>query len=324
MKIGIVGAGAIGCWLGAKFAEAGHDVSALARGATLEALRQDGLRLTEGEITRSVPVMANSDASVLGEQDIIIVAVKAPAMSAVAPAVAAMAGAHTLIVPAMNGVPWWFAHGLEGAEEQTQRVVDPDGVIGRHIPASQVIGCVVHASTTLLGPGHARKNMSDVLIFGEPSGGSSERLEKLVSTFTAVSLPARAAASIRQEIWYKLWGNMTMNPVSAITGATADRIIDDEDVRGLLMAVMAEAAEVGRRIGCPIDESGENRIEVTRKLGAFRTSMLQDVDAGRTIELDALLGAPRAIAAALGIRTPYMNILYGLTRVFAQTRGLLP
>lgn len=324
MKVGIVGAGAIGCWLGARFAAAGHDVSVFARGATLEALREHGLSLTDAGETQSYPVTAHEDASVLGKQDLVIVAVKAPAMAAVAPAVGAMTGDDTIVIPAMNGVPWWFADGLKLAEAPTRQVVDPTGAIGANIPAWAVVGCVVHASTALVGPGHARRNMSDVLIFGEPAGGPSERVAKVVAAFESVGLASRASDNIRHDIWYKLWGNMTMNPVSAITGATADQIIDDPHVRSLLMAVMAEAATVGGLIGCPIDEPGENRIDVTRKLGAFRTSMLQDVDAGRPIELDALLGAPRAIAGALGVPTPSMNMLYGLTRVFAQTRGLLP
>jgi 2-dehydropantoate 2-reductase len=166
--------------------------------------------------------------------------------------------------------------------------------------------------------------MGDGLIFGEPAGGKSARAEALAEVFQGAGFQARASENIRQEVWYKLWGNMTMNPVSALTGATADLIIDDDDVRALLIAVMAEAAQTGARIGCPIHESGEARIEVTRKLGAFRTSMLQDVDAGRHIELEALLGAPREIARAAGVATPAMDTLYGLTRLFAQTHGLLP
>lgn len=324
MKVGIVGAGAIGCWLGARFAAAGNDLSVFARGKTLAELRQYGLRLTDAGETRAFPVATDDDAARLGEQDLVIVAVKAPAMQAIAPAVSAMIGKGTIVLPAMNGVPWWFADGLGAAEGGALGVVDRDHSIHDNIPADAVVGCVVHASASLIEPGHARRNMGDLLIVGEPSGGISDRVAALVETLTSVGLAAKASAAVRQDIWYKLWGNMTMNPLSAITGATADRIIDDPDVRTLMMAVMAEAATVGRLIGCPIDESGENRIDVTRKLGAFRTSMLQDVDGGRPIELDALLGAPRAIAAALDVPTPYMNMLYGLTRVFAQTRGLLP
>jgi len=324
VKVGIVGAGAIGCWIAARLAAAGHEVSVFARGATLSALCENGLRLTEKGETTSFSVACSDDAATLGKQDLIIIAVKAPAMAAVAPAVAKMLGDETIVLPAMNGVPWWFANGLKLAERSVGAVVDSTGEIAAAIPYSNVVGCVVHASATLLEPGHARQNMVDVLLFGSPDGGSDQHVEKLAETFTSAGLPAKASPTIRQEIWYKLWGNMTMNPVSAITGATADRIIDDQDVRSLLMSVMKEAAVVGDLIGCPIREPGENRIEVTRKLGAFRTSMLQDVDAGRPIELDALLGAPRAIAASLGVPTPYMNLLYGLTRLFAQTRNLMP
>lgn len=324
MKVGIVGAGAIGCWLGAGLAKAGHDISVFARGSTRDALERDGLRLTDGGKTEAFPVAVADDARRLGPQDLVIVAVKAPAMAAVAAAVGAMIGGGTIVLPAMNGVPWWFADGLGLAEPGARQAVDPDSSIHAAIPARAVVGCVVHASASLIEPGHARRNMSDVLILGEPVGGESDRVRALAQTFSSAGLAARASSAIRQDIWYKLWGNMTMNPVSAITGATADRIIDDPDVRALLMAVMAEAATVGALIGCPIEELGENRIDVTRKLGAFRTSMLQDVDAGRPIELEALLGAPRAMARSLGVPTPYIDMLYGLTRVFAHTRGLLP
>lgn len=324
MKVGIVGAGAIGCWLGAKMAASGHEVSVFARGATLDALSEVGLRLTDGGETKTFAVTASDDAASLGKQDLIILAVKAPAMDAVAPAVGAMVQDDTIVLPAMNGIPWWFAEGLGQAELSTRAIVDPSGVIAGSIPQRHVVGCVVHASASLVEPGHARRNMGDVLLLGEPNGGESDRVAKLANLLIAAGLGAKMVPSIRQEIWYKLWGNMTMNPVSAITGATADRIIDDPDVRSLLMNVMKEAADVGAKIGCPITEPGEARIEVTRKLGAFRTSMLQDVDAGRPIELDALLGAPRAIAAAVGVPSPYMAILYGLTRLFAQTRKIMP
>ncbi|HEX7876937.1 MAG TPA: 2-dehydropantoate 2-reductase, partial [Sphingobium sp.] len=251
MKVAIVGAGASGCWLGARFADAGHDVSVFARGETLKSIRQHGLRLTDGGVTQAFPVTADDDAARLGKQDLVIVAVKAQAMRAVAPAVGAMAGEGTIVLPAMNGVPWWFADGLGLAEGPARSVVDPDGGIRANIPSDAVVGCVVHASTALVEPGHARRNMSDVLILGEPDGGVSDRVSSLAETMTSIGLAAKASPSIRQDIWYKLWGNMTMNPVSAITGATADKIIDDPAVRALLMAIMAEAASVGALIGCP-------------------------------------------------------------------------
>jgi 2-dehydropantoate 2-reductase len=324
MRVAIVGAGAIGCWIGGRFAAAGHEVAVLARGATLAQLRGSGLQLTEGGATRSWPVRASESASELGAQDLVVIAVKAPALASVAPYVAGLLQDETLVVPAMNGIPWWFADGLGPAEAATRAVVDPDGLIAAAIPHRHVVGCVVHASVATAAPGCAVHNMGNGVILGEPAAGRSARLSRLVKAFAHAGFDATAATAIRRDIWYKLWGNMTMNPVSAITGATADRIINDADVRSLLLAVMAEAAETGARIGCPIDEPGEARVEVTRKLGAFRTSMLQDADAGRPIELEALVGAPRAIAAAVGVPTPYTDVLYGLTRLFGQTHGLTP
>ncbi|HEX8415811.1 MAG TPA: 2-dehydropantoate 2-reductase, partial [Sphingomicrobium sp.] len=204
MKVGVVGAGAIGCWLGARFAAAGHEVSVVARGNTLAALREHGLRLTDEGKTQSFPVGADDDAARLAAQDLVIVAVKAPAMSAIAPAVGAMVGEGTIVLPAMNGVPWWFADGLGAAEAGARGVVDPDGSIHAHIPAHAVVGCVVHASASLVEPGHARRNMSDVLILGEPQGGTSKRVGDLVATFESIGLAAKATAAIRQDIWYKL------------------------------------------------------------------------------------------------------------------------
>jgi 2-dehydropantoate 2-reductase len=324
MRVAIVGAGAIGCWIGGRFAAAGHEVSVLARGATLAQLRGSGLQLTEAGATACWPVSSSGNASDLGIQDLVVIAVKAPALPSVAAAVAALLQDQTVVVPAMNGIPWWFADGLGPAEAATRAVVDPGGLITAAIPQRHVIGCVVHASAATTAPGCAVHNMGNGIILGEPGGGASARLSRVVQAFAEAGFGATAATAVRRDIWYKLWGNMTMNPVSAITGATADRIIDDADVCSLLVAVMAEAAETGARIGCPIDEPGEARIEVTRKLGAFRTSMLQDADAGRAIELEALVGAPRAIAAAVGVPTPYTDILYGLTRLFGQTHGLTP
>jgi 2-dehydropantoate 2-reductase len=162
------------------------------------------------------------------------------------------------------------------------------------------------------------------LIFGEPGGGESQRLKSLVDLFAGAGFAATASPRIQKDIWYKLWGNMTMNPISALTAATCDRILDDDLVEAFILRVMTEAQEIGARIGCPIEESGRDRIAVTRRLGAFKTSMLQDVEAGRAVELDALLGAPREIGRIVGVKTPDMDTLFGLLRLFAQQRGLYP
>ena len=324
MRIGIVGAGAIGGWIGVKLARHGHDVSVLARGATLDALRNGPWRLTQKSQTLDARVHASADASALGHQDVVIVSVKAPALAAAAPAVAAMMGPDTLVIPAMNGVPWWFLLAGAGELPPTRLIsADPDGAIERAIPLERVIGCVVHASASSPAPGTVLHNGGNKLILGEPRGGKSERLEHICAMLENAGFEAVRSEHVQQDVWYKLWGNMTMNPISAITGATCDRILDDPLVLGLVLRVMAEAAEIGKHIGCAIRESGEDRIAVTRRLGAFKTSMLQDVEAGRPIEVDALLAAPREIAEKLSLPVPNIAALLGLTRLFAQTRGLV-
>jgi 2-dehydropantoate 2-reductase len=323
MRIAIVGAGAIGGWLGARLAASGQAVSVFARGKTLEAVGRHGLRLTARGESKSYHVPASASADELGPQDLVIVAVKGPALAAVAPHVAQMLGPDTSVLPAMNGVPWWFTTGLGGPlADKPLQSVDPAGMIARHIPPERAIGCVVHASCAVPEPGHVAHNNGNRLIVGEPQGGNSPRLQRIADALRAASFDVAVSDRIQQDVWYKLWGNMTINPISALTGATADRILDDDLLRTFTFAVMAEASEIGRRVGCPIVESGEDRIAVTRRLGAFKTSMLQDAEAGRPMEVDALLAAPREIAGTVGIKTPYMDALHGLARLLAGSRAM--
>jgi 2-dehydropantoate 2-reductase len=326
MRIAVVGAGAIGGWLSIPLAAAGHDVSVLARGATLTALENAPWRLLRGGETIEARVRASDDPLALGEQDVVIVAVKGPALAAAAPAIHALIGANTTVIPAMNGVPWWFllAGGGELASSTTLSSVDPSGDIARAIPFERVVGCVVHASAAVTAPGEVRHAAGNKLIFGEPTGASSARLAEIASCFRDAGFDVVATERIQRAIWYKLWGNMTMNPISALTGATCDRILDDPLVNGFVLGVMAEASEIGRRIGCEITESGRDRMAVTRQLGAIKTSMLLDVESGRPIELDQLLGAPSEIARLLGVATPNLDALFGLTRLFARSAGLYP
>lgn len=322
MRIAIVGAGAIGGWLGVRLARTGHDVSVLARGKTLAAIERDGLVLTSGGETFAARVKTSDSMDELGPQDLVVVAVKGPALGAVAPAVAALLGPDTVVLPAMNGVPWWFTTGLAGPiADAPLPSIDPGGAIAKAIPSERVIGCVVHASSSVSAPGHIAHKMGNGLIVGEPSGAMTERLARVGGALRDAGFDVTQSARIQQDIWYKLWGNMTMNPISALTGATADRILDDALVARFTLAVMAEASEIGRRIGCPISESGEDRMKVTRKLGAFKTSMLQDAEAGRPLEIDVLLAAPREIAAKVGVETPYMDALHGLIRLMEATRN---
>ncbi len=324
MKVCIVGAGAIGGFLGSKLAAAGASVSALARGATLEALRRHGWRLQTSEGLLQAPLAAAEEhAEALGVQDLVIIAVKGQALAGLASRLAPLIGPETLVLPAMNGVPWWFCQGLPGFEAPLASV-DPAGAIARTIPFERVVGCVVHASCTCPEPGLVRHVMGNGLIVGEPAGGASVRVQQLAELLERAGFAVTMSADIRYDIWYKLWGNMTMNPVSAITGATIDRLLDDELVRQFCSAAMGEAAAIGRLIGCEVTQSPDERHAVTRKLGAFKTSMLQDAEAGRAIELDGIVGAVKEIGQRLGVETPSIDALLGLTRLFARVHGLYP
>jgi 2-dehydropantoate 2-reductase len=289
------------------------------------ALRDHGWRLQErGTVMQAPAALATDDPREPGPQDLLILALKAPVLPALAPTLAPLLAAHTVVLPAMNGVPWWFSAGIDALDARPLESVDPGGVIAATIPVAHVIGCVIHAAVSTAAPGIAVHRMGLGLIIGEPAGGDSARLRQLVALFGRAGFEVRNSARIRDDIWYKLWGNMTMNPVSALTGATLDRVLDDELVRTFCSAAMREAAAVGARIGCDVPESSEDRHAITRKLGAARTSMLQDVEALRPLELDALVGAVREIGQRVGIATPNIDALFGLTRLFGRVRGLYP
>jgi 2-dehydropantoate 2-reductase len=326
LKACVVGAGAIGGFLGTRLALAGEvQVSALARGTTLVALRDHGWRLQQnGSLLTAPAALASDDARELGPQDLLIIALKSPALPALAPLLAPLIGSDTVVLPAMNGVPWWFSAGIAALGERALESVDPGGGIAAAIPLRHVVGCVVHASAATAAPGISAHRMGCGLIIGEPGGADSARVRALSTLFTRAGFEVTCSARIRYDIWYKLWGNMTMNPVSALTGATADRVLDDELVRAFCTTAMREAAAIGARIGCDVRESPEDRYAVARKLGAFKTSMLQDAEAQRPLELDALVGAVREIGARVGIATPGIDALFGMTRLFARVRGLYP
>jgi len=329
MKACIYGAGAIGGWIGAALARAGQRPNVVARGATLAALRQDGLTLVrrdEGgaDVRERVPVHAVEDPADLGPQDLVVVAVKAPALEAVAARIGPLIGPDTTVLTAMNGVPWWFLEGGFGGPLAGRRLtaVDPAGAIAEAIPSRHVIGGVVHCSCSLDAPGVVRHHFGSGLILGEPSGEATPRVQRLAELLARGGVQASVSPQIQKDVWYKLWGNMTVNPVSALTGATTDRILGDDLVRGFISAVMLEAREIGERIGVPIAESPEDRHNVTRKLGPFKTSMLQDVEAGRAVELDALVSAVRELGQGVGLHTPFTDALLGLARLQAQELGL--
>ena len=325
-KICIYGAGAIGGWIGARVAQQPHvKLSVVARGDTLRALQQHGLRLHSGEQVLQTNVQTSANPSDLGVQDLVVIAVKAPALQEVAKHISPLIGPHTIVLTAMNGVPWWFLQGFGGAYANTPlKSVDANGVIAQSIPPQHIMGCVVHASCSLKGPAQVQHHFGNGLIVGEPSGKTSARSQSLLDLLQRAGFDATLSQQIQKDTWYKLWGNMTVNPVSAITGATTDKILNDDLVRQFISHVMLEAKAIGERIGIPIDQQPEDRHAVTRKLGAFKTSMLQDIEAKRAVELDALVSAVRELGAITGVATPFTDALLGLSRLHAQGLGLYP
>ena len=323
MKVCIYGAGAIGGWIAGALARAGCRVSVVARGATLDALQRHGLRLREGEAITSQPVAASATPADFGVQDLVVLAVKAPSLPEVARQIAPLLGPQTIVLTAMNGVPWWFLQDFGGALAGTRLTsVDPDGHLAQAIAARHIVGCVVHASCSVDEPGLIHHHFGRGLILGEPSGEKTERVRQLAALLETADFEASVSEQIQKDIWFKLWGNMTVNPISALSGATTDLIMDDELVRGFISSVMLEAKAIGARIGIEITQQPEDRHQVTRKLGAFKTSMLQDMEAGKAVELDALVTAVRELGQLTGVATPFTDALLGLARLQARVRGL--
>jgi 2-dehydropantoate 2-reductase len=306
-RIAVIGAGAIGGWIAARLVVAGRQVSAFGRSGPLESLRlrdQGGTHDVRFEQPEA-------------PADLLVISVKAPALEDAAAAARSMIGPETLILPMLNGVPWWF---LDGAPLDS---VDPGGRIAANLPEDQLVGCVVHAACRRTGPAEVEVVHADKLILGEPRGGRSERIADLAALFEAAGISVEESDDVRRALWYKLWGNATINPLSALTRATADKLIAEPQLRAFMLEAMKELASIGAAVGCPIRESGEDRMAVTARLGSFKTSMLQDVEAGRPIELEALLGAPREIARRSDIPTPKLDLLYAEARLLGESLSLL-
>lgn len=325
MKICIIGAGAIGGMLGTRLALHGKtQVSALARGDTLQALRSHGWRMSTAQGLLQCAATASDSAAELGVQDLVMITVKGQALAALAPQLAPLLGPNTLVMPAMNGVPWWFCQHLPAFADAPLQSLDPDNTIGQAIALERVVGCVVHASAATSEPGWVQHRMGQGLIVGLATGGQDPRVQAIAEVLAQAGFDVTHSGHIRQDIWYKLWGNLTMNPISAMTGATGDLILGDPLVRRFCADAMLEASAIGSLLGCPIDQSPEDRQQITAKLGAFKTSMLQDAEAGRSLELDAIVTSVQEIGTRLAVLTPNINALLGLTRLFARVHGLYP
>jgi len=325
MKICIYGAGAVGGLIAGRLAQAGQDVSVVARGAQLTAILGHGLRIESEGRQATVRLMANNDPERLGAQDLVIVAVKGQNLPEVAANISPLLGADTAIVTAMNGVPWWFFDRLAfGGGKLHLESLDPGGALARAMPTDRIVGCVVHLSASTPEPGLIRHTMGKRLILGEPGGRNTARTQAIVDALLAAGFEAEASGFIEKDFWVKLLGNVSFNPASALTLATADRLRADRHVKDYMVAIMRECLAIGRAVGVDADIDPEARIDMARHLGVFKTSMLQDLEAGKRLEIDGLLTGTLEIARKAGVPAPFTESLMGLIRLRAESTGQYP
>lgn len=323
MKICIFGAGAIGGYLGVKLAQAGADVSLVARGPHLAAMQTNGLRLIEAGGETRVQVRASEDPAELGEQDYVIVTLKAHSVPGVVARMAPLIGERTTIVSGVNGVPWWYFHRIGGALEGRRLTsVDPGNVQWDGIGPDNVLGCVVYPAAEVVEPGVIRHVEGNRFSLGEPSGEKSDRAVALSKVLGAAGLKAPVRPKLRDEIWVKLWGNLSFNPISALTHATLDVLCTDPGTRDVARGMMVEAQEIAERLGVKFPIDVERRIDGGAAVGAHRTSMLQDLDAGRPMEIDALVRSVQELGRITGVETPVIDTVLALVSLRARVAGL--
>lgn len=322
MKIAVIGAGAIGGYVGAKLALSGHDVTFMVRGAHLKAINENGIILIAQDGSRNVAtnVVASADYASVGPQDIVILALKAHQVESVADDLPSLFGANTVVVTMQNGIPYWYFHqhgdALAGRNVQS---VDPTGELSRKIPAHRVLGCVVYPAAELLAPGVVRHVEGDRFPVGELDGSTSDRVTMVSDCFTAAGLKAPVLNNIRAEIWLKLWGNLTFNPISALSHTTLDGICSYPTSRSLAIEMMQEARDVAKKLGIEFRVPLEKRIEGAEKVGKHKTSMLQDIEAGRPPEIDALVGSVVELGRLTATATPHIDTVYALMKLLAKT-----
>jgi 2-dehydropantoate 2-reductase len=322
LKIAVFGAGAIGGFLAVELARAGQEVTVIARRANLEAIRERGLTLRIGSEERVVHPTVSDDPKKIGPVDYLILALKAHAVPRVAATFAPMMTPETAVVTAMNGVPFWYFHGVEGPLAN-RRIdsVDPGGVLWDTIGPERCIGCVVYPACELVAPGIIQHIEGDRFVLGEPDGSRSERVQRLSAALIDAGFKAPIRPRIRDEIWVKLWGNLCFNPISALTAATLEQICSDAGTRSIARKMMLEAKAIGEKLGVRFGVDVERRIEGAKAVGAHRTSMLQDLERGRPLELDALVAAVQELGSMLDLPTPTIDTVLALTRLRAETAG---
>jgi 2-dehydropantoate 2-reductase len=321
MKFVIVGAGAIGGWIGAILAAHGHEVTALARGEQLAALQEHGWRCQIGAEVFGGPALAASSLSDVGTQDVVIIALKGTSLSPYASEIARLCHPETIVIPAINGVPWWFLNSLNGqAHQPPLQSVDPHGDLARELPLSRIIGSVVHATVTTPMAGVSRVGSAKAFILGEPSGVLTDRLRRLSDIFQDAGLPVVQTPEIQTEVWKKITANMIFNPLSALTRAETHPLVEDLLLRPFIDNLAHESEAIAAHLGVPSVDTAEQVIAAAKRLGSFKTSMLQDLERGRPLEIDSLLTAPREIGMRLGVSTPAMDTLQGLISQLERSR----
>ena len=322
MKIAIIGAGAIGGYVGAKLALAGQDVTFIVRGTNLEAIRNNGIQLITHDGTEHVAgnVKATNDYAEAGPQDIVILAMKAHQLEAVVDDLPLLMDQNTTVVTMQNGIPFWYFHKHGGPlEGHLVRSVDPDGKLTKMIPLERVVGCVVYPASELVAPGVVKHIEGDRFPIGELDGTLSERAMRISACFDAAGFKAPLLENIRAEIWLKLWGNLTFNPISGLTGSTLLEICQCPLSRELAANMMREAQQVAEKLGIGFRVSLEQRIAGAEKVGSHKTSMLQDIEAGRAPEIDALVGSVVELGRLTQTQTPHIDTTYALVKLLAQS-----
>ena len=324
MKICVFGAGAIGGYMGVKLAQAGADVSLVARGPHLAAMQANGLKLIEegGEET-IVSVTASDNPADLGVQDYIIVTLKAHSVPPIVDKMQPLIGPNTTIVSGVNGVPWWYFHKIGGEHEGTRlESVDPGNAQWDGFGPDRVLGCVVYPAAEVIEPGVVKHIEGNRFSLGEPDGSKSERAVALSQALSSAGLKAPVRPRLRDEIWVKLWGNLSFNPISALTHATLDVLCTDPGTRAVAKGMMLEAQEIAEKLGVKFPIDVERRIDGGAAVGAHRTSMLQDLDQGRPMEIDALVGSVQELGRVVGVPTPTIDTVLALVQLRARTAGL--